>query len=89
MASEYGWAKRDIYENVYLDEAHTYLRLIRQRRNENYKTLLAITQSPHTKEPNKIWGIFDENEEKEQSPAEGVARLKAAMRSNPRIKISD
>lgn len=62
MASEYGWAKRDILENVYLDELFTFTRLINRRKLNDYKMRLAIATNPHTKEPKSLWELLDRQE---------------------------
>lgn len=62
MASEYGWAKRDILENVYLDELFVFTRLINRRKINNYKMALAIATNPHIKDPKGLWRALDRQE---------------------------
>lgn len=73
MANEYGWAKRDILENVYLDELFIFTRLINRRKISEYKMQLAIATNPHTKEPKKLWGTLD----KQERENEGLSYLDA------------
>lgn len=62
MANEYGWAKNDILENVYLDELFVFTRLINRRKVQDYKMQLAIAQNPHIKNPKDLWRILEQQE---------------------------
>lgn len=92
MASNYGWAKRDILENVYLDELFVFLRLITRRKINEQKMALAIATNPHTKHPKKLWDQLEQqerhNEGKDYLDAEfdaaGMARFKEALQRHSR-----
>lgn len=71
MASEYGWAKDDILENVYLDELFVFTRLINRRKIQGYKMQLAIAQNPHIKNPKDLWRLLEQQE----SEVEGKSYL--------------
>jgi hypothetical protein len=62
LASAYGWAKKDILENVYLDELFIFTRLINQRKISEYKMQLAIVTNPHIKNPGRLWAVLDAQE---------------------------
>lgn len=54
LASNYHWAKSEILDNVYLDEAIEYLDMIKRRKLQNDIMQLAIISNPHTKEPKTL-----------------------------------
>ena len=94
MASEYGWAKREILENVYLDELYFLTREINKRRLHNYQMQLLIAQNPFSKNPKEIFTEIEKQEAEiegkkqvEEFDANGFERLKLAMRANPRIQV--
>ena len=62
LAHEYGWAKRDILEQVYFDELFIFARLINRRKINEYKMELAIATNPHVKDPKSLWRMFDRQE---------------------------
>jgi hypothetical protein len=64
LAHEYGWAKRDILEQVYLDELFIFARIINRRKISEYKMQLAIATNPNTKDPKALWEMLD-NQEKQ------------------------
>lgn len=74
MASNYGWAKKDILETVYIEELFIFVRLIKQRQINEYKMQLAIATNPQTKHPKKLWDALDlmerQNEGKDYLDAE-------------------
>lgn len=90
MSSEYGWSKSAILEETYLDEALILLGLIRNRRNSQYKILLAISENPHREKPEALWNALN-GETREDSSTEldknGLEFLKLKMSDNPRMLI--
>lgn len=54
LASNYHWAKREILDDVYLDEAIEYLDMIKRRKVQEDLMQLAIISNPHTKEPKAL-----------------------------------
>jgi hypothetical protein len=54
LASNYHWAKREILDYVYLDEAIEYLDMIKRRKLQDDLMMLAIISNPHTKEPKTL-----------------------------------
>lgn len=92
MASEYGWSKQDIYEDVYFDELYYLVKRIEKRQMAQYRMQLAIVQNPHIKEPEKLWTLLkDETQEYVRRPdvAEPGAFdiLKGALRGSPRFIV--
>jgi hypothetical protein len=90
LASEYGWSKRDILENVYFDELVKLIKVIRKRKNEENKTWLALIQNPHTKKPEELWRILDSINKSpldEKMDKQGLERLKMAMGGSKNIKV--
>jgi len=64
LASEYGWAKTEIEDKVYLDELYYLVKRINKRKLVEYKMQLAIVQNPHVKDPKDLWRLL-ESEERE------------------------
>lgn len=62
MASNYGWAKHDILNGVYLDELFVFSRLITRRKISEQKMALAIATNPHTKNAKRLWDELDRQE---------------------------
>ena len=94
LASEYGWAKREILEGVYLDELYFLTREINKRRLREYSMQLLIAQNPFSKNPKEIFNEIDRLQAEEEGKKQldefdtnGFERLKLAMRSNPRIQV--
>ena len=91
LASEYGWAKDYIYENMYFDEVYMLMQTISRRRNGHYKMLLAIAQSPHSKDPKLLWNALEAADRptkaNEELDVSGFERLKLATSQNPRIIV--
>lgn len=54
MASEYGWGKDEILNNVYPDELFYLTDQIKKRRLGEYRMTLAIVQNPYSKHPNEL-----------------------------------
>lgn len=55
MASAYGWGKRQILEDVFLDEALAYLDAIQRRRLNDLLMQAYITSNPHSKKPGALF----------------------------------
>lgn len=95
MASNYGWAKRDILENVYLDELFVFARLINRRIINEQKMALAIATNPHTKHPKKLWDTIAQQERQNEGrdyldaefDAAGMERFKQALRHSKSIVV--
>ena len=62
LASNYGWSKQDILNDVYLDELYYLSKLINQRKITDYKMQLAIVTNPHIKDPKTLWRLLEEQE---------------------------
>lgn len=102
LAKEYGWAKEEIWENVYLDEAYTYAEIIKERSKAEAKKriieLKLLLQIIHTDKPKEVLEELD-SQMKAIDPTEepkipefdpvGFEALKNAMRNNPRMIIKD
>ena len=91
MASEYGWAKDDILDKCYLDEAWGYMRLMKRRKLSHYKMLLAIQ---HAEKPKEIFDMLDAESKTVKSEVEDDKLDKAAfeafankMRGNPKMIV--
>jgi len=52
LASEYGWGKKDIINDIFPDELFYLMEQIKNRKLGQYRMLLAIVQNPHSKNPN-------------------------------------
>jgi hypothetical protein len=91
LASEYGWAMNYIYDQLYFDEVYSLVDAIKKRRNGNYRMLLAIVQSPHTKDPQLMWKALEADAElgyeDEELDTAGFERLKLITSQNPRIAV--
>ena len=91
LASEYGWAKDYIYDHLFFDEVYMLTEAIRRRKNGHYKMLLAIVQSPHSKDPNLLWKALEADERTdivaEELDTAGFERLKLDASKNPRIIV--
>lgn len=59
IASEYGWTKEYIFNNVYPREIKTFDVMITRRQFNNYRMLLAISSNPHTKDPKKFANLIN------------------------------
>lgn len=82
MASEYGWAKRDILEQTYIDELILLVRAIKIRKISDYQMQLAIAQNPHVKNPKELWQILEQGTRKpidEKPDKKGLENLKRRM----------
>lgn len=92
LASEYGWAKREILEHVYLDELYAMVPKINRRKLADYKMEMAIVQNPHVKNPKELWAMLDQ-QEKQFEPQDdkfdpaGFDRFKNALRKNPKFNV--
>lgn len=92
MASSYGWAKKDIDENLYFDELYELVLQINKRKVSDWKMQLAITQNPHVKNPKELWEILNSHD-RLTNPADdkldkaGMALLKDKLRSSKRIMV--
>lgn len=60
LASNYHWSKDRILDDVCLDEAMEYSKLIKKRQINDYITQLAIIANPHTKNPKALLKSFQE-----------------------------
>ena len=58
LASEYGWSKRQILEEVYYDEIEFYVKRIRKEQIQSRLTDTAIANNNRAKDPNKIIKSF-------------------------------
>lgn len=89
LASEYGWTLDYIFNSLYLEEVLMLLAKIKPRKNAEYRIWAAIIQSPHSKEPGKIFSILEENDREgtEVSAGTGVELLKLALSKNPRFVV--
>ncbi|MDC3413958.1 hypothetical protein [Terrihalobacillus insolitus] len=58
LAKEYGWSKKQILEEVYVDEIEYYLKRIRKDQANDRLTELAIVHNPNAKDPNKLIASF-------------------------------
>jgi hypothetical protein len=54
LAKEYGWSKRQILEEMYIDEIEFYLKRIKRDQLNERMTDLAIVHNPNAKDPNKL-----------------------------------
>lgn len=83
MASNYGWSKKDILEQIYPDEAVKLAKLIQERQSQNYLALLAIAHNPHSKNPKKLWRILEkgmiDKKLDNQLDIKGLERLKKKL----------
>lgn len=62
LASEYGWSKRDILEDVYWDELPILVKQINKRGISNLRRDITVAGSPHAKNPKELWDDLDRKE---------------------------
>lgn len=78
-------------EDTYLDELFYLTEQINRRKIGEYKILTAIAQSPHMKNPRKIWEILKSIEDKidgdEKFDLAGFEALKFAMGKSTGVKV--
>ena len=94
LASEYGWAKTEILENVYIDELFFLMQKINIRKVGDYKMQLAIIQNPHVKNHTQLWKVLEQQEKelkhqpvKEEFDPKEFNRLKSALSNNPKFIV--
>lgn len=56
MAGGYGWSKRQILDEVFLDEALDYISSIQRRKISDYLMSAYIAANPHSKKPGALFG---------------------------------
>lgn len=98
LASEYGWAKRQILEDVYFDELFDLKKSIESRQTAEYRIQASIIQSVGWENPAEIFDIFGGKATKphdgkkeywevtEFNPIE-MDKLRVAMSDNPRFIV--
>lgn len=94
LASEYGWPKHDILNEVYLDELFFLTRYINRRHITDYRMQLAIAQNPHVKNPKELWTILEQQEreitgkhQENDFDAVGFELLKNELRNNNKFIV--
>lgn len=89
FAIEYGWSKRQILEEVYIEEVEYFSKRIKRERASQRMVDLAIEHNPHTQDPNNLIQSFKNqlNEidgksylQKEQMTKEDERQLKEVAR---------
>lgn len=89
FAKEYGWSKRQILEEVYIEEVEFFTKRIKRERASQRMVDLAIEHNPHTQDPNNLVQSFKNqlNEidgksylQKEQMTKEDERQLKEVAR---------
>ncbi|GEK57126.1 hypothetical protein CHL76_02225 [Marinococcus halophilus] len=66
MASNYGWSKSEVLNELYPDEINFYVTRVQRDRTNERITELAITQNPHTKDPSKLQKQFEKDLQKSE-----------------------
>lgn len=84
MASEYGWAQKEILDDVSFDEALIYSDIIDDRHFAKWRMELAIVQNPHLKPEDQriLWDKLSQDivaETSQELDREGVDKLKQIM----------
>lgn len=93
LASQYGWSKKSILEDTYLDELFYLQKKIQQRQVREHKMQLAIAQNSHVKDPKTLWKMLDDQDRElgglrdEKLDKEGFARLKEQLSTSKAIKV--
>lgn len=92
LASEYGWSKREILEETYIDELFLLSKKINKRKAREYLMELAIVSNPHTKKPKELYSMLrqlesDETQRTEEFDDVGFDRLKSALRMTPHFVV--
>lgn len=67
-----------------------YLRLIKKRKNQEYRVLLAIVQNPHTEKPSELWQLLKDEDEAavpETLDKAGFEIFKAKLKGNEKFII--
>lgn len=95
LASEYGWSKREILEDTYIDELVDLVTWINKRKIQKIKLDMSIAQNPHVKDPSKLWKNI-EAQERSLTPDElrpdefdeaGFEVLKSRLSGNPNFIV--
>ncbi len=70
LGSEYGWAKQDILQHVYIDEVFEYQRLITKRKKDQYLMLLNIVHNPYRdkKDMNRLFDDLSKSVDEPDKP---------------------
>lgn len=90
LASEYGWAKDDILNTVYVDDVFYLREHIKRRHFEDWKMQLAIVQNPHTKNPKDLWDMLSAETNvpaDEKLDKEGFEAFKRALAGSQRVQV--
>jgi len=90
LASEYGWSKREILEEIYIDELMCLTDVIKSRKSSEYKMQLAIVSNPHTKKPRELWDALNETTRKpldEKLDKQGMMDLKRLLVNSKQIVV--
>lgn len=94
FASEYGWAKKQVFYSLYPEEVFLLLKNIEKRRLLTMQTNLAISQNPYTKNPKELWdtikrqlGRLEVSQDEVVNVADSINTLKMAMAENSKIVV--
>ena len=90
MASEYGWALKQILEETCVDDFLELTDVIKKRKIVELKTQLAIVQNPYSEDPKRLWDILDSEIgyiEQESLDKLGLERLKQTLGKGSSIVV--
>ncbi len=95
LASEYGWSKREILEDVYVDELVDLVVWINRRKLQETKMQMSIIQNPHVKDPSQLWKNIEAQERALSSVPDkmpefdeaGFELLKTQLSNNPNFIV--
>ena len=91
LASEYGWSKKSILEDVYIDELVKLSEKIKKRKNSEYKMQLVIVSNPYSKDPKKLMDMLDDKPNSElrdeKLDRESFIRLREQLSRSQSIKV--
>lgn len=89
LASEYGWSKTHILEEIYPDEVFELQELILERHRANYLMQLAIVHNPYSDEPQQLWDELRGTQDfiSSELDREGMEHFKTALSASANIAV--
>lgn len=90
MASQYGWSKEDIFNNVYPDDLYYLAEEINRRKVQDYMMQLRIVHNPFVKAPQELVNELrraSKVPKADKFDAAGFEMLKSTLAKNPKFVV--